>query len=228
VTSAPAPRLEKVATDDDVRAFLGPRAGEQRADVAPVPGAKLSAEDETLHAKCEAAAAKAREAAKKLPAEKQTKAALKAMEALDERCFGLSVDQTARASAELDDSLAQTEMRLIATALAGSSTSCEDAGPNPVVPAGSCSKGGMVFDGPGWSCLEKGLSADDRLRLSVRVAYVYSLHVDRRLHVYEVVARGCHATLKGGSDTELVLRGRLGQSSDDAPILRRAPGDRKR
>lgn len=228
--AAPAP---KKPSEDDVRAAVAPKTGEEPADAKPIPGlVTTSAADEALLAKCSAAKDKALERTKKQPFDKQLAAATKAMDAVSKRCLDLALGKQTSGAAQIKDGSAQLEMRAIAKALAKSPDACGAGAPNPAAKMGACMMGieTILWDREGWSCVSKQLSDQDKSVFGFKASYVYSFTTDATLGTWEVVGQGCSMMLGSGggfAETELVMRGRSGEDVDKTIIYRRAPSEKK-
>lgn len=204
----------------EVREALESRPGEERADktTAIVPRT-MSPEERAAREKCRAADEKIMAKTAKLPVEKRF-AMVKAHASLPENkpCADLRAQDFARFEARTTDVRARLHMFRLARGVAEAGQTCTRAvvWSKPICPEHPALD---VDKDSAWACVAKHLTAADKESLGVP-AYAYSYSVDARLGVFEIVARGCVAD---GTTTELVMRGRLGEKTDDLVIYRRKP-----
>jgi hypothetical protein len=216
-------------SEETIRAFLAARPGEEPASSTQMDGLHaLSDADEALRQKCSAAKDKAVAKASKKDMGKQMADAFKAMDGVSKRCLDLGLLKQTQGQAEAKDMRAQSEMRVIAKGLAASKESCGAGAQNPKPRMGPCfNLEPVLWDREGWSCVAKGLSKEDRDAFEVGAAYVYSFKVDAAAGGYEVVGRGCSLLLgqkdSGNAETELVLRGKVGEPPAEGAVYRRKP-----
>jgi hypothetical protein len=206
---------------EDVRAFLLPHEGESPAEANEPQGLEpLSDADLILAGKCQAVLT-----SRKDPLD-FSKAVSKAMDAVSKRCLDLVLTVQTQNQARKRDATAQTQMRVLAKALA-SGVDCDSGAPNPAVEMGACFMGmnPLLWDRKGWSCVAKSLSALDTEFFSTSAPYIYRFKIDHVLGTFELVGEGCSMVMGsavGNVETELVVRGRLA-GEDDIVVLRRRP-----
>ena len=204
----------------EVREALESRPGEERADkTAAIVPRTMSPEERAAREKCRVADEKIMAKTAKLPVEKRF-AMVKAHASLPENkpCADLRAQDFARFEARTTDVRARLHMFRLARGVAEAGQTCTRAvvWSKPICPEHPALD---VDKDSAWACVAKHLTAADKESLGVP-AYAYSYSVDARLGVFEIVARGCVAD---GTATELVMRGRLGEKTDDLVIYRRKP-----
>lgn len=200
----------------EVEAFLLPRPGESLADKTMWPPPFTRAEEAVLD-RC-FPGRNARRRAERISIAEQLDAATRSMRKIDKRCLELGLDAEQRVLARMKDARALVDVRAIAATIRKTKT----CGHGERSPAGDPCKlpATMSWSDPGWACLAKAMDPSRAVLLETSPAYAYSFDVDDERRIYRVVARGCHP---GYGETELVMRGALDGSEDDAVILRRAP-----
>lgn len=228
-TAAAASGLKdaKLANPEDVRKYISSRPGEEPAETTPIAGITLLSDKELLTIeKCDAARDKAMNQSKKLPLTKQIEASTRAMAKVDKNCSDLKLRSYSQSAAKMKDESAQEQMKILAAAFGKTKSACGRGALNPhVTSMGACfASGPMLWDREGWSCLGKTVADDDRKTLEEGASYAYSFRTNADLGTFEIVGRGCTFLLgmKENAETELVVRGRLGESTDDLVVYRRA------
>jgi hypothetical protein len=155
-----------------------------------------------------------------------------AMQRVSERCADLVAAQRTRAAASARDAHAQAEIAELARALAASPEPCGYGTPTP--PGVEKRWRGCLLEpteldwsGEGWSCVARALGREREGEEPPRLtaSYVYSFRTDAKLRTYEIHGRGCHVLFgetTGTLETDLVVKGRLGESVA-TPLVYRVP-----